>query len=253
MRILVTNDDGIYSPGIHFLAKSAARFGDVRIVAPDVEQSSMGHAITASRPLTYRKTPIEGFNEAYRVNGTPADCVALGAYHWEKVDLVVSGVNLGLNLGNALWHSGTLAAAKQAALLGIRGIAFSAPVSRGDADFSILQPYLDRVLELLIAKVNLPLINVNFPETPRGIRWTRQSVRHYDGEVVPGTDPMGREHFWFTVRPIEATEEDTDRYAVEHNFVSLTPLRLDLTSTQDLEVAERECPVEEEVPVERET
>ena len=113
MRILVSNDDGIYSPGLHALAEVAAEFGDVRIVAPDVEQSSMGHAITASRPLTYRRTPIHDF-DAYRVNGTPADCVALGTSQWEKIDLVLSGINLGLNLGNSAWHSGTLAAAKQA-------------------------------------------------------------------------------------------------------------------------------------------
>src|ERR671922_2598576 len=127
MRILVSNDDGIYSPGILALAEVAAKFGDVRIVAPDVEQSSAGHAITASRPLSYKRTPIKSF-EAYRVNGTPADCVALGAYHWEKVDVVLSGINLGTNLGNSIWHSGTLAAAKQAALLGMRGIAFSTSV-----------------------------------------------------------------------------------------------------------------------------
>src|ERR687896_116281 len=131
MRILIANDDGIYSPGIAALAEVASRFGDVRIVAPDVEQSSMGHAITATRPLSYRRTPIKGF-EAYRVNGTPADCVALGAHHWEKVDVVLSGINLGSNLGNAMWHSGTLAAAKQAALLGIRGVALSTPVPGDD-------------------------------------------------------------------------------------------------------------------------
>ena len=133
MRILISNDDGIYSPGI---ARAGERrglaFGEVRIVAPDVEQSSMGHAITSSRPLRYRRTPISDF-EAYRVNGTPADCVALGAHHWEHVDLVLSGINLGPNLGNSCWHSGTLAAAKQAALLGLRGIAFSTPVRRGRA------------------------------------------------------------------------------------------------------------------------
>src|SRR5690606_33971936 len=116
MRILIANDDGIYSPGILALAEAAAKFGDVRIVAPDVEQSSMGHAITASRPLSYRKTPIKDF-EAYRVNGTPADCVALGSYNWDEVDVVLSGINLGTNLGNSIWHSGTLAAAKQDALL----------------------------------------------------------------------------------------------------------------------------------------
>src|SRR5918999_4055888 len=131
MRILIANDDGIYSPGLCALAEAASRFGDVRIVAPDVEQSSMGHAITASRPLSYKRTPLRGF-EAYRVNGTPADCVALGSHHWEKVDVVLSGINLGTNLGNSVWHSGTLAAAKQAALLGLRGIAFSAPISKDE-------------------------------------------------------------------------------------------------------------------------
>jgi len=119
MRILIANDDGIYSPGIAMLAEVAAKFGDVRIVAPDVEQSSAGHSITALRPLSYKRTPIGNF-DTYRVNGTPADCVALGTYHWEKVDVVLSGINLGSNLGNAMWHSGTLAAAKQAVLLGLR-------------------------------------------------------------------------------------------------------------------------------------
>ena len=128
MRILVANDDGIYSPGIATLARVADRFGDVRVVAPDVEQSSAGHAITASRPVRYRRTHIFDDIEAYRVNGTPADCVALGSHEWDHVDVVLSGINLGLNLGNATWHSGTLAAAKQAVLLGKRGISLSAPI-----------------------------------------------------------------------------------------------------------------------------
>lgn len=235
MRILISNDDGIYSPGLHALADVAREFGEVRIVAPDVEQSSMGHAITASRPLTYRRTHIGDF-EAFRVNGTPADCVALGTSQWEKVDLVLSGINLGSNLGNSTWHSGTLAAAKQAALLGYRGIAFSAPVSKDEpADFSVLRPFVVEVLRILIAEPSLCLVNVNFPDRPTGIRWTRQSVRHYDGHVVPSEDPMGRPIYWFTVRPIESTEEGTDRWAVEQGFVSITPLRLDLTSERDLQ------------------
>ena len=135
MRILIANDDGIYSPGLLALAEVAREFADVRIFAPDVEQSSMGHAITHSRPLSLRRTPIRDF-EAYRVNGTPADCVALGVHMWDKVDLVLSGINLGPNLGNAMWHSGTLAAAKQAALLGLRGIALSTPTLGGEPDFA---------------------------------------------------------------------------------------------------------------------
>src|SRR5919108_6001823 len=205
MRILIANDDGIYSPGLCALAEAASPFGDVRIVAPDVEQSSMGHAITASRPLSYRPVPMKGF-EAYRVNGTPADCVALGAYNWEKVDLVLSGVNLGPNLGNAVWHSGTLAAAKQAALLGLRGIAFSTPVTEDVPDFPRLSPHVARVLEILLGVPTFKLVNVNIPAQPKGLRWTRQSCRQYDGRVVPGKDPMGRVHFWYMVTPIQETE-----------------------------------------------
>lgn len=234
MRILITNDDGIYSPGILALAEVAAQFGNVRIVAPDVEQSSMGHAITASRPLSYRKTKINDF-DAYRVNGTPADCVSLGCFHWDRVDAVLSGVNLGTNLGNSMWHSGTLAAAKQAALLGIKGIAFSTPSQKEEFNFLPIKPYIAKVLEFLLKEESPALVNVNLPAEPTGIRWARQSVRHYDGLVKPSHDPMGREHFWFTVIPIEETEKDTDRWAMENSMVSLTPLRLDLTDEKELE------------------
>ncbi len=243
MRILVTNDDGIYSPGIAALARAAARFGEVRIVAPDVEMSSAGHAITASRPLTYRWTPIGSF-DAYRVNGTPADCVALGTHDWNGVDVVLSGINLGSNLGNGMWHSGTLAGAKQAVLLGLRGIALSAPTVIGEPDFDALAPSLDRVLEVLLPARQLSLVNVNFPERAAvGVTWTRQSVRQYDGIVVPGHDPLGRPHFWFSVRPLEPADEGTDRWAVEQGYVSLTPLRLDLTNEVELERARTEMPL----------
>jgi 5'-nucleotidase len=234
MRILITNDDGIYSPGLAALAKVAVRFGDVRIVAPDVEMSSAGHSITSSRPLSYKRTPI-GDVEAYRVNGTPADCVALGMHHWEGLDVVLSGINLGSNLGNGMWHSGTLAGAKQAVLFGLRGIALSAPTVSGDPDFAALDPFVERVLERLLPARDLSLVNVNFPEgTPLNLEWTRQSVRYYDGLVVPARDPMGREHFWFVVKPMEPADEGTDRWAVEHGLISMTPLRLDLTNEQEL-------------------
>lgn len=240
MRILITNDDGVYSPGIAALAQVASRFGEVRIVAPDVEMSSASHSITASRPVTYKRTPLSGL-EAYRVNGTPGDCVMLGTTLWEKVDLVLSGINIGTNLGNAVWHSGTLAGAKQAALLGLRGIAFSAPATeREQPSFGMLAPWVATVLEALLEVPDMPLINVNFPaRAPRGTYWTRQSMRHYDGKVVPGKDPMGRTHYWFTVVPVEATEEGTDRWAVEQGYVSMTPLRLDLTEHEKLAQARK--------------
>jgi 5'-nucleotidase len=233
VRILVANDDGVYSPGLRALAEAARNFGEVRIVAPDVEQSSMGHAITHARPLRVKRTPIEGF-DAYRVNGTPADCVALGIDSWGGADLVLSGINLGYNLGNSAWHSGTLAAAKQAALLGCRGVALSTRTGSGEPDFPTIHPFVVQVLELLVPDESLTLVNVNIPPEPTDLCWTRQSVRHYDGRIVPAEDPMGHKVFWISVRPLEEVEDGTDQWAVRKGLVSLTPLRLDLTDHETL-------------------
>jgi len=243
LRILVSNDDGVYSPGIAALAEVAADFGEVRVVAPDVEMSSAGHAITAWRPLNYKRTQLNHV-EAYRVNGTPADCVALGASNWENIDVVLSGINLGSNVGHGIWHSGTLAAAKQAALMGLRGIALSIPVPKGQPDFKTLRPAVSQVLDLLLRDAALSLVNVNFPhEKPKGMMWTRQSIRLYDGKVLPGEDPMGRKHFWFTVVPITETDEGTDRWALERGYVSITPLRLDLTDDKKLAAMQSKQPL----------
>ena len=235
MNILITNDDGIYSPGLAALATAAKNFGKVRVMAPDVERSSASHAITAHLPISYKKAQIavDGI-ESFKVNGTPADCAALGT-HLSKTDLVLSGINMGPNLGNALWHSGTLAAAKQAVLLGTKGIALSIPVGKEEPDFDSLQPFVKEVLELLLRDNELALYNVNFPQKPRGIKWTRQSVRLYDNRIEPGVDPMGRKHYWFTVIPLGPAEEGTDRWAVENGYVSITPLRLDLTDETALQ------------------
>lgn len=234
MRILVSNDDGIYSPGIAALARVALEFGDVCVVAPDVERSSAGHSITSSLPLRYRATDLPVDVEAYRVDGTPADCVALGIHLWNDVDVVLSGINIGTNLGNAIWHSGTLAAAKQAVLQGIPGIALSTPAEPVPR-FEPLAAHVETVLELLLSQSQIPLVNVNLPPNPRGIRWARQAVERYHGEVVPGTDPYGRELFWFTARHLESSLEGTDRWALDHDLVALTPLRLDLTDHAALE------------------
>jgi 5'-nucleotidase len=242
MRILVTNDDGIYSPGLRALAEAASEFGEVRVVAPDVERSSASHSITATRPLWYRRVNLDGL-QAFRVNGTPADCVALGTHNWETIDIVLSGINMGPNIGNALWHSGTLAAAKQAVLLGIRGIALSTPAGGDGPDFPALKPHVRETLRILLQPGTPELINVNFPRAPQGLMWTRQAVSHYDGLVVPGEDPMGRKHFWFTVKAIEQAEEGTDRWAMLNNLISVTPLRLDLTNEAELTRMTAELPV----------
>jgi 5'-nucleotidase len=234
MNILIANDDGIYSPGLAALAKVAVRFGDVHVMAPDVERSAASHAITAHLPISYKKATINVDNvQSFKVSGTPADCVALGT-HLTKIDVVLSGINMGPNLGNAMWHSGTLAAAKQAVLLGIKGIALSTPVGKDEPDFDRIAPYVEETLNLLLKEEGLALYNVNFPPNPKGIMWTRQSVRLYDNQIVPAIDPMGRKHYWFTVIPLEPAEEGTDRWAVENGYVSITPLRLDLTDEAEL-------------------
>lgn len=236
MKILVTNDDGIYSPGLLCLAQVASAYGEVIVMAPDVEQSSMGQAITSGRPITFKKSPIhfEGI-EAFRVAGTPADCVALGVHLFEDVELVLSGVNIGANLGNSAWHSGTLSAARQAVLFGVRGIALSVSVGEGEPDFEILEPAIEAALKETVNMNELKLLNINFPRNPLGqIAWTRQSVRHYDGKIMPNKDPMGRQHYWFTVIPIEPEEEDSDRWAVKHGKTSITPMILDLTDEKYL-------------------
>lgn len=229
MRLLISNDDGIYSPGLAILAAVAQRFGDVHVVAPDVERSSASHSISASRPLTYRRTRVIEGAEAYRVNGTPADCVALGLFHHPDVDVVLSGVNLGTNLGNGLWHSGTLAAAHQASLLGARGIALSTPAIGEAPDLRELEPYIERVLGILLPREDLRLVNVNLPARPRGIRWVRQAVEQYDGEVVPARDPYDRPVFWLAVTQLREHAPDTDLWAFERGYITITPISLDLT------------------------
>ncbi len=229
MRILISNDDGIFSPGLIALAEVASQFGKVIIFAPDFEQSAVGHAITIRRPLQYHRVKmIRGF-ETYRVNGTPADCVAMGLYHLGGADLVLSGINLGNNMGSDVWHSGTVAAAKQGVLLGVQAIAFSQDVNGTEPTYEKQKPYIYRVIKMLTSGNHPRLVNVNLPETPAGIRWTHQSVRQYNGQVVESQDPNGRKIYWFSAIPLTNPDEESDRWAVEHNYVSLTPLRLDLT------------------------
>jgi len=252
MRILVSNDDGIHSPGLAVLARVARRFGEVRVVAPVDEQSSASHAITSARPLSSRRTPWFAEAEAYRVNGTPADCVALGLQQWDDVDLVLSGINRGVNLGNAIWHSGTVAAAKQASLQGVRAIAFSTPTTHDEPDYAALEPHVERVLRLLgrnAFRDGLPegcrLVNVNLPPQPRGMAWARQAVHGYANTIVPDEDPRGRQIFWFTAIPIEHTEPGTDLWAFGRGFITLTPLTMELTDGAALDRAREALPLDD--------
>jgi len=234
MRILVSNDDGIFSPGLIALAEAASQFGDVVIFAPDFEQSAVGHAITIQRPLKYHRVKMMKEFEAYRVNGTPADSVAIGLYHLGGADLVLSGINVGSNLGNDIWISGTVAAAKQGVFHGVQAIAFSQEINGEEPTYEQQKIYIAEVIEMLTTGNNPQLVNVNLPIDPKGILWTHQSVRAYSGKVVKSQDPKGRVHYWFSEDPLTEPEQNSDRWAVENGLVSLTPLRLDLTDEDAL-------------------
>jgi 5'-nucleotidase len=125
----------------------------------------------------------------------------------------------------------------------MKGIAYSTPVGKTEPDFKTLDPFVEESLSLLLDAPGTGLYNVNLPPKPTGIKWTRQSVRFYDGQVVPGIDPMGRKHYWFTVIPLEPAEENSDRWAVENGYVSITPLRLDLTDETLLKERQQQQPL----------
>ncbi|GAA6740486.1 5'/3'-nucleotidase SurE [Thermus oshimai] len=240
MRILVTNDDGIFSPGIKALGLAMAALGEVYVVAPDVEQSAVGHGITVRRPLRFKHTQSAGFGEipAYRVDGTPADCVVLGVHLLGRPDLLVSGINIGVNLGLDLTHSGTVAAAMEGTSLGIPSIAFSLDTSGEELDFTEAARWAVRIARL-VAEEGLPkgvLLNVNFPPgKPKGVMVTRLSTHRYEDTVVERLDPEGRPYYWIAGTPVGEEEEGTDLFAVRRGYISLTPVSLDFTAYGVLE------------------
>ncbi|MGC8876442.1 5'/3'-nucleotidase SurE [Thermus sp.] len=239
MRILVSNDDGIFSPGIKALGLAMRALGEVYVVAPDVEQSAVGHGITVRRPLRFKHTQSAGFGEipAYRVDGTPADCVVLGVHLLGRPDLLVSGINLGVNLGLDLTHSGTVAAALEGTSLGIPSIAFSLDTSGEELNFAHAAEWAVRIAGR-VGERGLPkgvLLNVNFPAgAPRGLRVTRLSTHHFEDTVVERLDPEGRPYYWIAGTPVGEEEEGTDLWAVRRGYISLTPVSLDFTASDFL-------------------
>ena len=240
MKILLTNDDGVHAPGLAVLEEIARQFSDdIWICAPDEEQSGMGHALTLTRPVRLRKHGERRFS----VTGTPTDSVTMGM---KKVidgapDLILSGVNRGANLGDDITYSGTVSAAIEGALAGIRSIALSQVTSRtGEADsdtFSAAREWGEKVIRPLL-DAPLPertLVNVNFPPRPgsdvAGIRAVRQGFHDYSrGTVVEGRDPRGFRYYWFGLEAIEHTlDHGTDLEAIDDGYISVTPLQLDLT------------------------
>ena len=236
-RILVTNDDGYGAPGIRVLERIAKALSkDVWVVAPEVEQSATSHSLTLRRPLRVRKHKPRHFT----VDGTPTDCVLVAAQSIlkdRKPDVVLSGINMGSNLGEDVTYSGTVAAAMEAALLGIRSIAFSqVRDADGKLDFEAAEAHGPKLVErLLAAKWHREvLMNVNFPafkaKAVRGIRVCRQGRRDSGTTVAEGRDPSGRPYVWIGQFLSDGTAaHDTDLAAVIDGMISLTPLHLDLT------------------------
>lgn len=235
MKVLISNDDGIFSPGIQALAKAVAEIADeVLIVAPDVEQSAMGHAITIRRPLRYKRTKLRGLEHvtAFRVDGTPADCVVLGVHNGGRPDIVLSGINIGSNLGYDVTHSGTVAAAIEGATMDLPSIALSLRTGADELDFTFAAEYARQLVPEVVNR-GLPkrtLLNVNFPVgEPKGVRLARQSTHGYQDTIVKRKDPDGIPYYWIAGKPTAEREPDTDYTTVVDGFVAVTPLYLDFT------------------------
>ncbi len=245
MRILLTNDDGISSRGLHALVHAFAGVAETFVVAPEHERSATGHAITLHKPLRAVPARIPSSAvKAWSTNGTPADCVALGLVELlpSRPDVVVSGINVGPNVGRDLTYSGTVSGAMEAAIFGVPGIAVSISEFRNPffdtaAAFSVslAQAILDRGLP------EDTLLNVNLPNLPAaeiaGVEITRQSARRYISRVDKRTDPRGRSYYWLIGEPpARPDEEGTDSWAISHGRISVTPISLDMTNLQAVEV-----------------
>lgn len=245
MRILLTNDDGINAPGLYVLEKIAAQLSDdIWICAPTEEQSGAGHSLTLNRPVRLHEHAPRRFS----ISGTPTDAVTMAL---KKVlpgapDLILSGVNRGANLGDDVTYSGTVSAALEGALAGVRSIALSQVYSREGlghgVSFDAAEAWGAKVIAPLLTTpfANRTLVNVNFPPVSagdvRGIRVVRQGFHDYArGSLVEGLDPRGFPYFWFGLHGIEHTPgHETDLEAIADGFVSVTPLHVDLTHDASL-------------------
>jgi 5'-nucleotidase len=230
-RILVTNDDGIYSEGLRKLANVCRTMGDVVIVAPDREQSAASHALTLNRPL--RILQLE--ENEWIIDGTPTDCVNLAVLKilkTERPDLIVSGINFGPNLGDDVTYSGTISAAFEGALLNIPSIAFSALVGE-HFSFDRCAKFAGEMIRIALEEHRDPriVLNVNFPVREfAGVKITMLGRRIYSEGVIERLDPRGRKYYWIGGEPpVWHPGEGTDFDAVQNGFVSITPLHLDLT------------------------
>lgn len=238
MRILLSNDDGYFSPGIECLARSLAQVAEITVVAPERDRSGASNSLTLDRPLSLKRTP----NGFYHVNGTPTDCVHLAVTGMldELPDMVVSGINLGANMGDDTIYSGTVAAATEGFLLGVPSLAVSLCSKVGVHFETAAQVALELVQRLARQPLREPLLlNVNVPDVPyeqlRGQVVTRLGKRHKAEAVVRAQTPRNETVYWVgAAGAAQDAGEGTDFYAVANNQVSLTPLQIDLTHNAQL-------------------
>ncbi|BCY18097.1 MAG: 5'/3'-nucleotidase SurE [Chloroflexi bacterium] len=242
MHIVVTNDDGVFAPGLLALAAALKRLGKVSVVAPDHNWSASGHVKTLHRPLRVKEVELEDGTPALACDGAPSDCIALAALGLlpEPIDFVVSGINPNANLGHDLTYSGTVTAAMEGAIWGIPSVAVSVDAPeyhRGPLDYTVSAEMGCRVVEKLMHNPISPdvLLNVNVPYLPadqlKGFAITRQGLRIYRDELVKREDPRGRAYYWIGGEPPTGVKEDgTDIGEVSNGYVSVTPIQLDLTA-----------------------
>ena len=241
--ILVTNDDGITAPGLRTLIHVMNEIGEVVVVAPDSPQSGMGHAITISDTLYCKKEKIDdGPQQEYSISGTPADCVKFAVREIlnKKPDLCVSGINHGANSSINVIYSGTMSAAVEAGLEGIKSIGFSLLDYSWDADFTTCKEYIRKIsLNLLKEKKENLILNVNFPSNTKkfkGIKVCRQAKGYWEDTYDKRVSPLGKEYYWLTGNFVNQEDsKETDEWALSQGYVSLVPISFDMTSHQDID------------------
>ncbi len=248
MKILLTNDDGIYAEGIRSLYKELSKKHEIYVVAPDHEQSATGHAITMHRPLRAEKIAhlYKGSKGAWLVNGTPADCVKLAVEALlldDLPELVISGINRGFNLGTDVLYSGTVSAAIEGAILGLPAVAVSIASIPDSPDFNTAAAFIFDLLKSIQEYIidGDTVLNVNLPNISaadiKGVRITSLGIRFYQNSFEKRVDPRGRTYYWLAGKLVEKeNQENSDVVAVEKGFISITPLKFNLTNKKMIPV-----------------
>jgi len=252
MKILLCNDDGVHAQGLKAIHKELNKLGKVYVAAPLEEKSTTGHSLTLHKPLRI----LEVGKDFYGISGSPADCVYIGIKEilaGRKPDLIVSGVNRGANLGQDVYYSGTVSAAREGCIMGIPAIAvscavdFNKPIQESRIHYESSAKATSEVIKKIVKNWNFPrftFLNLNVPdlkyEKLKGIVSTRQGFRFYSGNVLKRKDHRGRNYFWVGGQYKGfKNDPDTDCYAVDHGYASLTPIKLDTTDSVSMKIVEK--------------